>query len=240
MKSNPFHRFESVNAWALHNKSLDVSGGGGAAKSKGQSAKRKEIPPPRQLNRWPSSFLMRSYKALFAVFITLPLGAACTRLKQYQQTTQTNPVPADTFISLERTGCYGTCPSYTLAISADGTTIFTGSYVATVNGTDEWKKSGVIKSHVTEEQIRQLVSEFDRANYFSLQDRYRDARDGCPTRATDMSSAYTSFQINGRKKSIEHYLGCVYDGGDLSTYPKELFALENSIDRIVNTKQWLQ
>ena len=34
------------------NKSLDASGGSGEAKSKGQSAKRKEIAPPRQLNRY--------------------------------------------------------------------------------------------------------------------------------------------------------------------------------------------
>jgi hypothetical protein len=36
------------------NKSLDASGGGGAAKSKGQSAKRNEIAPPAQLRRYAS------------------------------------------------------------------------------------------------------------------------------------------------------------------------------------------
>src|SRR6266487_2121041 len=183
-------------------------------------------------------FAMKWFIASLALLITFSLGVACGSLwmkpRNSTTTTQTNStIPPDTFITLERTGCYGTCPSYTLAISADGTTIFSASYFAKVNGTNQWKKSGVIKSRVTEDQIRQLISEFNRANYFSLRDRYRDVKDGCPTESTDMSSAYTSFQMNGRKKSIDHYLGCFYDDRDLTVYPKELFALENSIDRIV-------
>jgi hypothetical protein len=149
-------------------------------------------------------------------------------------------IPSDTFISLERTGCYGTCPQYTLAISADGTVVFSGSYVREKGGTYEWKRSDVIKSRISEEQVGQLIAEFEKANYFSLQDRYRDARDGCPTFATDGPSAYTAIQINGQKKAVEHYLNCLYDGSGNNAYPKELTHLEEQIDEIVNTKQWMQ
>lgn len=149
-------------------------------------------------------------------------------------------IPSDTFISLQRTGCYGTCPQYTLAISADGTVVFSGSYSRKTGDTFEWKRSDVIKSHISQEQVGQLIAEFEKANYFSLQDSYKDARDGCPTYGTDMSSAYTSIQINGKKKNIEHYLGCFYADHELTTYPKELTNLEKRIDEIVNTKQWMQ
>jgi hypothetical protein len=149
-------------------------------------------------------------------------------------------IPVDTLISLERTGCYGTCPTYSVAISGDGTVIFTASYFGKENGVNQWKRSGIIRSSVTAEQLEQLLAAFKRADYFSLQDFYRDARDGCPSTWTDMSSAYSSIEFGGRKKRIEHYLGCTYAGSNGGPYPKQLAELEESIDRIVDTKRWMQ
>jgi hypothetical protein len=190
-----------------------------------------------------------SIRAL-AALLTFSIGVGCGsiwmihRYSQDQRPMAVTPIqptiPSDTFITLERTGCYGTCPSYTLAISADGTIIFSGSYYSTVNGGKQWKRSGVIRSYITPEQLHQLLTEFEKANYFSLQNSYRDVRDGCPTYATDSPSAYTSIQINGQKKAIEHYLGCLSSSRDFAGYPKELVDLENRIDEIVNTKQWMQ
>jgi hypothetical protein len=151
------------------------------------------------------------------------------------------PIPADTFITMERTGCYGTCPSYTLAVSAGGSVVFNSpSYWVEADGTRLVKRSGVVKGRVSREQVRELIAEFEKANFFSLQDYYRDARDGCPEVATDMPRAFTSIQISGRKKSVEHYHGCLYAGRDLISYPKELTSLEDRIDEIVNTKQWMR
>jgi hypothetical protein len=161
-----------------------------------------------------------------AALLTFSIGVACGSVwmihlysqaqKPKVETPSQPPIPSDTFITLERTGCYGECPTYTLAISADGTVIFSGFYAVTIDGVSRWKRSGVIRSRISQEQQHQLIAEFEKANYFSLQDSYRDARDGCPTYATDSSSAYTSIQINGRKKSVEHYLGCLYSGRDFA------------------------
>src|SRR5436305_2696176 len=83
-------------------------------------------------------------------------------------------IPADTLITLQRTGCYGTCPSYALTITADGTVVF--------NGTAYWVKKesimfgeryGITMSKISQEQMLQLISEFEKANYFSLRDSYR-------------------------------------------------------------------
>lgn len=192
-----------------------------------------------------TSSMKRFIVPSLVAMLIFSLGVVCVGvwLKHRYSTTRpplNSQVPSDTFITLERTGCYGTCPTYTVAVSGDGTVVFSAFYFAKVNGVNQWKKSGVIKSHISDEQVRQLVAEFDRANYFSLQDFYRDAKDGCPAVETDQSSAYTSIQLNGRKKSIQHYLGCLYEGRDSVTYPKELVALETAIDQIVDSKQWMQ
>jgi Domain of unknown function (DUF6438) len=88
-----------------------------------------------------------------------------------------------------------------------------------------------IKSSVSRERLKQLMGEFDRVNYFSLEDDYSEIRLSCPT---DQPSAITSIRINGKSKTINHYLGCLEP-----KVPKGLTELENKIDEIVNTAQWL-
>ena len=75
--------------------------------------------------------------------------------------------------------------------------------------------------------MRQLVSEFQTIDYFSLDNEYTY------TDATDMPLATTSITINGQTKTIAHY------HGDLSA-PKELTELENKIDDIVSTERWVK
>jgi hypothetical protein len=187
---------------------------------------------------------------IFVATLAFSLGILCASLwfvfqvkkqEKKKQTETEKSIPSDTFITLERTPCYGNCPRYTLAITSDGTVIFGGFYFVKDNNNGGWKRSDVIKSHITQEQVRQLITEFEKTNYFSLQDSYGIAKDGCPSVRTDNPSAFTSIRLNGRKKSIYHYLGCRYsDDHDNSSYPKELTTLENRIDEIVNTKQWMK
>ncbi|MGI8469915.1 MAG: DUF6438 domain-containing protein [Pyrinomonadaceae bacterium] len=166
-----------------------------------------------------------------------------TKLQPTEIQKQHSPnIPPDTLISLERTGCYGTCSAYTLVILTDGTVIFGSSMYYVRNGKESVQKSlRPIKSEISKEQLQQIIDEFERANFFSLKDSYRDVSDGCPTWGTDAPSVFVSIQINGRKKSIEHNLGCRYSGKDFPrVFPKELYELENKIDEIVNTEQWLK
>jgi len=148
------------------------------------------------------------------------------------QTKGESPIPKDTNITLDRSGCYGTCPIYRLTIEADGSVTF--------EGRDYVKTKGTAKGHISQEQLRQLISEFEKIDYFSLRERYQDADDGCPSFATDMPSADTSIQMNSRKKSVSHYLGCWERGGDFKIYPAALYKLEEKIDEIVNSKQWIK
>ncbi|HEX8564622.1 MAG TPA: DUF6438 domain-containing protein [Pyrinomonadaceae bacterium] len=195
-----------------------------------------------------NSFIVRALAISLAFIIGVGCGSLWIILPTEQtQPTRTEPpaiesfIPEDTFITLERTACYGTCPNYTVAVSADGTVIFSGSYYKTVKGVSVWTRTGVIKSRISQEQVQRLIDEFERANYLSLKNSYVIEKDGCPAVATDNPTAYTSIQINGQNKSVKHYLGCLYlTSGFDKSYPKELTALENRIDEIINTKQWMQ
>jgi len=143
--------------------------------------------------------------------------------------------PKETVITLERSQCFGTCPSYKLTVYGDGPVVYEGRKFVKVEGT--------VNDSVTQEQLKQLVAEFERADYFSLRDTYFDATDGCPVYVTDNPTANTSLELGGRKKTVRHYYGCREKDEDRTVggiYPKKLYDLESKIDEIVNTARWVE
>ncbi len=151
--------------------------------------------------------------ATIMVAVTLNI-AGCAR-------TQT-PIPDnldDVVITLERTVCFGVCPEYRLTIYGNGTVIYEGKRFVKIEG----KRT----ASISEDKIRQLLSEFKRVDYFSLDDSYEELT------ATDMPSAFTSLTVGGRTKAVRHY------HGDFGA-PEELTALEDRIDEIVNSDQWVK
>jgi hypothetical protein len=173
---------------------------------------------------------------LILLLSLLLAGLACQRGGPADGTAAATPqreadVPPDTVITLERTICYGTCPIYKLTIRGDGMLIYEGK--------DFVQTKGTVKSSVTREQLKELLSEFEKADYFSLQDSYRTESDGCPTFWTDNPSANTSILLDGRRKSITHYYGCEESEG-YKVYPQKLYALESRIDEITDSARWVK
>jgi len=165
----------------------------------------------------------------------LIMGSAWTGLHAPdQQTSSLQPIPPDLLITLERTGCEGACPMYSLKVLAHGRVIYRGKQFVRTKGKAEVR--------LTREQLTALLSEFEKVDYFSLRNRYQHWEDGCAGGALDYPSAITSFRINGRVKTIVHDYGCreKSPGGDSRgpVYPRELFALEQKIDEIVGTGRW--
>ena len=96
-----------------------------------------------------------------------------------------------------------------------------------------------LKGSITKDQLKQLISEFEKINFFSLKDGYGKSWDyspdeNCPEIWTDASSAETTITMNGKTKTVDHYHGCVG-----SNTLENLTKLEDRIDEIVNTNQWL-
>lgn len=140
-------------------------------------------------------------------------------------------IPPDTVITLERSICFGSCPDYKITIYGDGRLVYEGRRFV--------KTEGTVNGTVTQEQLRELLAEFDKADYFSLRDSYRTAADGCPTEWTDNPSANTSIQLGGRRKSIAHDYGCQEKSKDYLVYPQKLYRLESRIDEIVDSARWV-
>jgi HEAT repeat protein len=119
--------------------------------------------------------------------------------------------------TLNRTSSFwGDGAAYEVSISADGTVHYQGR-----------KNVGVIGARtkkLTPAQLAQLIAAFDKAGYFSLRDKYEDG-------PTDNRWTITSFTRGGRTKKVDHYM--------VATAPPALSELENQIDAIVGTHEWV-
>ncbi|MGQ0762680.1 MAG: DUF6438 domain-containing protein [Acidobacteriota bacterium] len=150
-------------------------------------------------------------------------------------------VPMDTVITLHRlTDAFGDAPEYNLTIKADGMVTFKRTRSVFVPASDpRARDSEPVQSKVSSEIVTALVAAFERANFFSLKERYEKNEDGCPGGVwTDAPAAELSITLNGKSKTIFHYYGCLDQ--NRHPYPTELFALASTIDELVNTKQWLK
>lgn len=120
----------------------------------------------------------------------------------------------DVVITMYRSVCYGACPVYSLTIYGNGTVVYEGEMYVKVTGEQT--------SEISQEKIQEIVDEFYRIDYFSLDDVY-------DLPITDIPHTIASIRINGKYKSIYNRAGA----------PKELKELENRIDEITNSKQWV-
>jgi hypothetical protein len=160
----------------------------------------------------------------------LCLGIVPGRCEGQSQLLSEKPLPPDTLITLERPGCFLGCAEYLVTISADGTVTFEGK--ANV------KVKGKAQSKISREKVQVLVAAFGKVSFFSLRDQYFGKEDGCRQLWADSDSATTSIVMNGKSKSVNHYLGCHRKGR--IPYPRVLSALEEKIDEVANTKQWVE
>ena len=170
---------------------------------------------------------MRITRAIFLCLFVLVMGL--TVIAQQE-------IPRDLEISLQRSTCYGWCPSYSLTIHGDGAVKFTPLSPFVYIGRGETPKFP-LEGKISADQLLVLLSEFEKIRFYSLSRRYgsdeykRSAN--CPRVETDASSAEVTIAKDGKRKTVSHYLGC--SGSQIL---KDLTALENKIDEIANTKQW--
>jgi hypothetical protein len=176
-----------------------------------------------------NGFVMRVSQ--ISVLTSVVLVAGC--LLAYSQ----QDIPKDLSITLERTRCFGWCPAYAVTITADGTMKFTPEGAFAIRG-DGPMPSLPITGRVTADRLNDLLAEFRQIKFFSLQRRYGSAEKSntgpsCPEYSTDSSSADVTIVINGKRKTVSHYLGC---GG--ASILDRLVVLEDKIDDLANTQQW--
>jgi hypothetical protein len=126
-------------------------------------------------------------------------------------------------VTLERTPCFGGCPVYRIAVSPDG--------LVSYEGRAGVRQLGAASKRIKPERVSALVSELERAGYFSFAPRYTPAEPACGRYATDSPAAITSVQLGGRTHRIEHDYGC-------GSAPGALVVLERRIDEALGSSEW--
>jgi ankyrin repeat protein len=120
-------------------------------------------------------------------------------------------------ITLQRTGCFGTCPSYTVTVNTDGIVFDGGGFVvASGRHTDKVKADGV----------RKLAKKFVSADFYSMDSSYQAGVTDCPT-------YILSIAIDGRSKELVDYVGA-WEG-----MPAIITELEDEVDEFGRTQRWV-
>jgi ankyrin repeat protein len=120
-------------------------------------------------------------------------------------------------IKLTRTGCYGTCPDYSVELRGDGEVRFEGEGNVLLAGHHHGR--------ISKEALGDLVAAFRAADYFSVKDEY-------VSMTTDLPTYTTSIEFDGRRKTVKDYDG--YRAG----IPEAAARLENKIDEAAATDKW--
>jgi hypothetical protein len=120
-------------------------------------------------------------------------------------------------IDLDRTGCFGTCPQYSIEVRGDGTVAYNGSWYA--------KYCGLWRGTIPESSVRELVEQFRGADYFRLNREYS-------VNGTDLPTYTTAIAFDNIAKCVADY------GGTLVGMPARVRTLENAIDRLAGPEHW--
>jgi hypothetical protein len=134
-------------------------------------------------------------------------------------------VSADSRVSLERTPCYGTCPVYRVAITADGTVSF--------NGERHTMTTGTATAQIEPQRVAALLRQIEAAGFFGMSPKYTMNDKACGLYHTDAPTVILDVTLNGRTHRVEHDLGC---GGA----PEQLRGLQAKVDSVAGTARWIE
>lgn len=83
---------------------------------------------------------------------------------------------------------------------------------------------------MSQEDLDALVQKIRDSNFMDI-----PSNPDCETRYTDHSSVFLTIEVDDKRNSITHYLGCKG-----FQYENELYKLEEAIDSLSGAKQWIQ
>lgn len=127
--------------------------------------------------------------------------------------------PATVSMTLERTGCMGSCPGYTVTVRGDGSVQYHGELYVLVPGDHRvWIKP---------ERVAELLDDFRRADFLSAKPRY-------VLNATDGSSQTITLTYNNERWQVYSYFG------RQAGLPDAVEALEDRIDEVAGTSRWVK
>jgi ankyrin repeat protein len=120
-------------------------------------------------------------------------------------------------ITLRRSGCFGSCPSYTVKVSTEGIFFDGNGYVVA---------SGKHTDSVEAASVRKLAQKFIDADFYSMDPIYRAMVTDNPTYELDIS-------IDGKEWKVQDYVG-QWEG-----MPAVIPELEEEVDTFAHTDWWI-
>jgi hypothetical protein len=155
------------------------------------------------------------YISLIAIVIAILTG--CSVEKEIPETTTSTYVPLEIALGLQRTMCYGSCPSFAFEVLNDGRASLTvGRFTEEVIG--RHLDEGDYKCTISHIEIDQITTYAEANGYLKLNDRYDDKR------VMDLPVAIST--ING--KTVFNR----YNGPDLD----ELYS---KIEELMSKANWI-
>lgn len=121
-------------------------------------------------------------------------------------------------ITLSRSACFGFCPVYRVTITGDGEVTYVGERFVNV--------AGERRATIPRADVERLVRRFDEIGFDQLRDSYRAP-------VTDLPTYTVTLERNGRTKTVSDY------GGLSAGMPNAVRELQDEIDRVANTGQWV-
>jgi hypothetical protein len=121
-------------------------------------------------------------------------------------------------ISLLRVGCFGFCPAFNLEVHGDGSVFYGGRAYVAVTGQQH--------GSVPRENIAELISILEHADFYSLRNRYGEC-------GFDRADAYLSVEIKGRRKEVKDCEGESYG------MPHSVRHVQAAIDRLSGAESWI-
>ncbi|HEX4783830.1 MAG TPA: DUF6438 domain-containing protein [Candidatus Sulfotelmatobacter sp.] len=130
-----------------------------------------------------------------------------------QSVGQTGPTANDFSITLERVGCLGSCPDYTVTILGDGSVRYEGrAYVHT---------EGVRKKKIPRSAVQKLIEKLRNEDFF----QWEEKKMVC----LDFPEAHITATLKGQHKHVLE--GC--------NSPGKVLNLADEIDRISGVRVWV-
>ena len=126
--------------------------------------------------------------------------------------------PTGFSIQLSRSGCFGTCPSYSVVIHGDGKIEFHGRDYVAIPGDHQ--------AGIAPEAAARLLERFRAAEFFEFKDKYVASVTDNPTYCLELA-------IGTKKKTITDYVG-TWVG-----MPTLVSELEDAVDEAAGTDRWV-
>ncbi len=120
-------------------------------------------------------------------------------------------------ITLERSGCFGSCPSYSVTVSTEGI-VFDGHSDVDVPGKHA--------DRVDADEVRSLAKRFASLDFYSMDDSYAAG-------VTDNPGYSLSISIDGKTKKVSDYVGREVG------MPAVISEWEEEVDQLGRTQQWV-